>query len=184
MLYRNCPQAHHSRPTGPGVAGARNALPSRRVPRGSGTRKGTAAVEMAVLAPFLTVIFLVTVDFARILYYTITIENCIHNGVLFGSQSFDNQNQQWIGSTQYWQGPNSTLVSGQKTASELDGTTLNPALADSNVSVSSGTDKDGNSVTLITITYQFNLIGALPGVSSQVSIKRTGQMRIAPATPS
>jgi hypothetical protein len=108
----------------------------RRQPRTA--RQAAATVEMALLLPLLVGLFLFSVDFARVLYYTITIENCALDGALFGSQAFDNQNQQWIGTTQYWQGPSGQVVSLEKAVAELDGTNLNPPLADSNITVSSG----------------------------------------------
>ena len=80
---------------------------------------------MAVLLPFLVGLMLFATDFARILYYTITIENCVHNCALFGSQVFDNQNQQWIaGGPQYWQGPGGQVVTQENAATDLDGTNL------------------------------------------------------------
>jgi hypothetical protein len=147
-------------------------------------RRGTATAELAVLLPFLVALFLFASDFACILYYTITIENSIHNGALFGSQVFDNQNQQWIGNEQYWQGPNGQLVALEKVAAELDGTNLSPPLADGNINVTSGTDADGNPVKIVTITYTFNTIVPYPGIPSPVTITRTAQVRVAPATPS
>jgi hypothetical protein len=137
-----------------------------------------------VVLPFLVALFLFAADFARILYYTIAIENCVHNGALFGSQAFDNQNQQWIGNQQYWQGPGGQVVSQEAAASELDGADLSPALADSNVSITTGTDADGNSVNIVTITYTFYTLVPYPGVPSPVTITRTAQIRIAPAQPS
>jgi Flp pilus assembly protein TadG len=147
-------------------------------------RRGAATVELAVVLPFLVLLGLFATDFARVLYYTITIENAVHNGTLFGGQVFDNQNQQWIGNTQYWQGPNGQLVSQEKVATELDGASLNPALADSNVNVSSGTDADGNPVNIVTITYTFSTIVPYPGIPSPIQIVRTAQVRVAPAKPS
>jgi Flp pilus assembly protein TadG len=152
--------------------------------RDAGARRGAAAVELAVLLPFLVTLGLFATDFARVLYYTITIENAVSNGALFGGQVFDNQNQQWIGNQQYWQGPNGQLVSQQQVAAQLDGGSLNPVLADSNVSVSSGNDADGNPVNIVTITYTFNTIVPYPGVPSPVTIVRTAQVRVAPANPS
>jgi TadE-like protein len=146
-------------------------------------RRATATVELAVLLPFLVSLFLFAADFARIFYVTITIENAIQNSSLFGSQAFDNQNQQWIGNQQYWQGPNGQLVSAQKVAAELDGTNLSPALADSNINITTGTDADGNAVNIVTITYTFTTIVPYPGVPSPVTITRTSQVRVAPATP-
>jgi hypothetical protein len=113
------------------------------------SRRGTAAVEFAVLSPFLFALLLFATDFARVLYYTITFESSIHNGALFGGQVFDNQNQQWVGNQQYWQGPNGQLVSLENVAAELDGTTLSPALAAANISVTGGNDADGNPVNIV-----------------------------------
>ena len=147
-------------------------------------RRATATVELAVLLPFLVALFLFAVDFARIFYFSITIENAIHNSALFASQVFDNQNQQWIGNQQYWQGPNGQLVSQPKVAAELDGTNLNPALADSNITITTGVDADGNPVNIVTVTYTFNTIVPYPGIPSPLTITRTAQVRVAPPTPS
>jgi hypothetical protein len=147
-------------------------------------RPGAAAAELALLLPFLVSLGLFATDFARALYYTITIENAVNNGALFGGQVFDNQNQQWIGNQQYWQGPNGQLVSQEKVATELDGSSLNPALADSNVTVTSSNDADGNPVNIVTITYTFSTIVPYPGIPSPVQIVRTAQVRVAPAKPS
>jgi hypothetical protein len=154
-----------------------------RRPR-TGVRHGVAAAELAILLPFLVCLFLFAIDFARILFYTITIETALQNGALFGSQSFDNQNQQWIGNVQYWQGPNGQLVSQEKVTSELDTTNLNPALSDANINVTGGTDADGNPVNIVTITYTFNTFVPYPGVPSPVTITRTAQVRVAPPKPS
>lgn len=146
-------------------------------------RTASACVELAILLPLLVALFLFATDFARVLYYTITIENCALNGALFGSQAFDNQNQQWIGNQQYWQGPSGQVVSQEKAVAELDGTNLNPALADSNVTITAGTDADGHAVNILTVTYTFNTIVPYPGIPSPLKIVRTAQIRVAPATP-
>jgi hypothetical protein len=122
-------------------------------------------------------------DFSRIFYVTITLENSIHNAALFSSQAFDNQNQQWIGNTQYWQGPDGQLVSAPAVAAGLDGTNLRPGLDGSNVSVSSGTDADGNPVAVVTATYTFSTIVPYPGIPSPLTLTRTAVVRVAPATP-
>ena len=167
-------------PSGSGNAG----VPHKPRWAHAAARRGTAVVEFAALLPLLAYLFVMTVDYARVLYYTITIESSLQNGALFGSQVFDNQNQQWIGNNQYWQGPNGQLVSLEDAATELDGTNLAPALADSNLTVTSGTDKDGQPVNIVTVSYTFNTIAVYPGIPSQVTISRTAELRVAPPTPS
>ena len=46
-------------------------------------RHGTAAVELAVLAPFLVFMMVIAVDWARVFYYTVTINDCARNGALY-----------------------------------------------------------------------------------------------------
>jgi Flp pilus assembly protein TadG len=122
-------------------------------------RRATAAAELAVLLPFLVALFLFAADFARIFYVSITLENAIHNAALFGSQTFDSRNQQWIGNQQYWQGPNGQLVSQAKVAAGLDGTNFSPALADSNINITTGVDADGNPVNIVLLVSRFGLSG-------------------------
>ena len=57
----------------------------RTARRAHGVRRGVAAAELAILAPILTFLFLVTVDWARIFYYTIVLENCARNGAYYAS---------------------------------------------------------------------------------------------------
>jgi len=46
-------------------------------------RRGLAAVELAMLLPFLVFACMVTVDFARVLYAMVTLQNCARNGALY-----------------------------------------------------------------------------------------------------
>jgi Flp pilus assembly protein TadG len=148
-------------------------------------RQGVAAVELVVLLPFLAFVLITTIDFARIMYYVIVIDNSSHNAAIFGSQVFDNQNQQWIaGQTQYWQSASGQMVSTQQSAADIDGANLSPPLAYSNVSVdSTQKDSSGNPINIVTITYTFNTITSYPGVPSSITIKRVYQARVAPASP-
>jgi len=151
----------------------------------AGRRTGVAAAELAVMLPFLCFVFVATVDFARIIYFTVTIDNCAHNGGVYGSQTYDNANQQWIGSiAQYWEGPNGKIVSTEQAATSVDGTNLSPALTKSNVVVTGGTDSAGNTTNIVTITYTFNTIASFPGIPSTVAITRVATARVAPAAPS
>jgi Flp pilus assembly protein TadG len=155
---------------------------SGRAPWNERGRNATAVVEFAVLLPFLMCILLGAIDLGRLFYYSMTIDNAMHNAMLFSAQSFDNQNQQWIGTDQYWQGPNGNL-SDSTAAAQLDATNLTPSLPDANVTTKSTTDADGNQVVVVTVTYKFQALVPYPGLPSEVPIQRSGQVRVAPALP-
>jgi TadE-like protein len=46
-------------------------------------RRGIAAVELALLLPFLVFICMATIDFARVVYALVTLQNCARNGALY-----------------------------------------------------------------------------------------------------
>jgi Flp pilus assembly protein TadG len=160
---------------GPALSRLQNLRRDRR-------RHAAAAVEFAILLPFLTAMLLGVTDLGRLFYYSMTLENSLHNALLFTGQTFDNQNQQWIGSDQYWQGPSGNLSTGTA-AAQLDATNLTPSLPDANVTTASQTDADGNGVIVVTVTYTFTPLVPYPGLPSQVPISRSGQIRVAPAVP-
>jgi hypothetical protein len=63
--------------------GAEPVVSSRSIldrPSVRGAREGIAATELAVLLPFLTFIFVIAINFSRVFYYFLTIENCALSG--------------------------------------------------------------------------------------------------------
>ena len=46
-------------------------------------RRGAAAVEIALLLPFLVFCSMMTVDFARVAYVQLALQNCARNGALY-----------------------------------------------------------------------------------------------------
>ena len=125
-------------------------------------RHGAAAVELALLLPFLILMFVVSVDYARIFYYTQVVENCARNGAFYLSDP---------------KAPANNLYSGVQQAALADAGGLNPQPT---VSSSSGTDASGNPYVSATVAWQFKTISGYPGVSNSVNISRTVQMRQAP----
>src|SRR6516162_4869394 len=81
-------------------------------------RRALACTELALLLPFLGFLFVVAVDFARIFYYVVTLNNCCRNGAYYAA---DYPGIYGYGST--------------KAAAEADGGSIIPALADSDVTV-------------------------------------------------
>src|SRR6185503_7594031 len=55
--------------------------------RRAARRTAAATVEFAVLLPFLIYLGVIATDWARLLYYTITIESCARNGAMYASDA-------------------------------------------------------------------------------------------------
>src|SRR4051794_34883503 len=51
-------------------------------------RRGVAAVELALLLPFLAFLFVLAVDWSRVFYYSLVVENCARNGAIFSSDPY------------------------------------------------------------------------------------------------
>ena len=58
-------------------------LPYVRSPKKRDTRRGAAAVELALLLPVLVFCSMMSVDFARVAYVQVTLQNCARNGALY-----------------------------------------------------------------------------------------------------
>jgi Flp pilus assembly protein TadG len=143
-------------------------------------RRAAAAVELAILLPLLAFIFVISVDFARIFYFSLTVENCARNGAHYGS-GVVNINQ--ADSKEEWE-KNGGLIASITDAALADAGSLYPPLSASNVTVTSGTDGDGNPMVRVTVNYSFQTITNFPLVPQQTNLSRTAQMRVAPQAPS
>ncbi|HZV05304.1 MAG TPA: TadE/TadG family type IV pilus assembly protein [Gemmataceae bacterium] len=128
-------------------------------------RSGSAATELALLLPTLGLVFLFTVDFARLYYHYSIVTNCARNGALYGSDP-----------TAAAESPYSDLTS----AALADAGDLSPQPT---VTSTNGTDSSGNAYVQVTVTYPFTTISNYPGLSNPINLTRTVQMRVAPATP-
>jgi Flp pilus assembly protein TadG len=136
--------------------------PTRRLP----ARRGAAAAELALLLPFLMFLFVIAVDWARVFYDAITVENCARNGALYGADPVA------AAQSPYQNIEEATLA---------DASHLSPA---PQVSNTSGTDAEGHSYVEVTVEHTFHTITKYPGVPDSVTLKRTVRMRVAPTTPS
>jgi Flp pilus assembly protein TadG len=127
------------------------------------SRPGAAAVELAVVLPFLAFLFVIAVDFARIFYFSQVIENCARKGALYASDP---------------KAPAHNLYPDiQQAALGPDSTGLNPQPA---VTSTNGTDAAGNPYVAVTVTWTFSTITRFPGVPNNMTLSRTVQMRTAP----
>jgi Flp pilus assembly protein TadG len=133
------------------------------------SRPATAAVELAVLLPFLMFLFVVTVDWARVFYFSVVIENCARQGALYESDPVAQ------GYSPY---PDVT------TAALADAQDLQPQPTVTTTSTSPPLlDAAGNPYVDVTVTWQFATVTNYPGLGSGVTLSRTVRTRVAPVTP-
>jgi Flp pilus assembly protein TadG len=127
-------------------------------------RRGAAAVEFALLLPFLCFVFAVTVDFCRVFYYSLTVSNCARNGAIYGSA--DNSH--------------ALDTVGIRTAAQADASNLNLQ----QLSIASSTDDGSNpNYVSVTVTYPFTTITQYPGIPRQTNLRHTVRMSVLPQTP-
>jgi Flp pilus assembly protein TadG len=129
------------------------------------SRPGAAAVELAVVLPFLMFLFLVTVDWARVFYYSVIINNCARQGAVYASDP--------VAATQ---SPYASVTD----AALADAPDLQPQPT---VSTAGGVDDAGNPYIDVTVNWQFPCITNYPGIGSSVQLSRTVRARVAPVAP-
>jgi Flp pilus assembly protein TadG len=156
----------------------------RRAVRGKQNRPGAATVELAVLLPFLAFMFVIAIDWARIFYYSITVENCARNGALFMSQQ---QSAKTITAPYTDSGMVNLYVNAASpvTAAALaDAPDLTPTPT---VTSSSGSDGNGPYVE-VTVSYPFQTVVSSFAVGnfvvpSTTQVTRTVRMYVPPEAP-
>ena len=127
-------------------------------------RRGVAAVELAVLLPFLAFLFVIAVDWSRIFYFSVIVTNCARNGALYASDPTTQPSSRYADVT---------------AATLADASNLSPAPS---VSSTSGTDSSGPYVE-VTVSYSFQTVTNFPGVPSTTNLVRTVRMSVQPRTP-
>jgi Flp pilus assembly protein TadG len=127
-------------------------------------RRATAAVELAVLLPFLVFVFVIGLDFARIYYHCVTLTNCARNGALYGSKD----------------ATHAADTAGIQAAAQADASNLTPT---PDVASTTGTDVDGHPYVQVTVSYTFQMLTNYAGIPSSIGLSRTVQMRVAPVLP-
>jgi Flp pilus assembly protein TadG len=124
-----------------------------------------AVVELAVLLPFLMTLFLITVDFARVFYFSLTLTNCARAGALYACD------------------PVAAVESPFTSFSDAalaDASNLSPQPI---ISSSNGVDASGRAYVEVTAKYPFATVTNFPGIPS-VQLTRTVRMFVAANTPS
>ena len=146
-------------------------------------RRAAAAVEFALLAPFLAFMFVIAVDWARVFYYSIAVRNCARNGALYLSQK---QSAKTTSSPYTDSGYVNLYVNSASpvTAAALaDAPDLTPAPT---VTSASGSDSHGTYVE-VTVSYKFQTVTNFSVgkfvVPSSTNVTNTVRMYVPPESP-
>ncbi len=132
-------------------------------------RRGVAAMEAAFMAPFLVVLFMITVDFARAFSYQLVLNDCARNGAHRASNLRSYQETGWV-----------SPYDDATSAALIEGSTLNPPLTSSQVTVTPGTGTDGNTNCTVSISYPFSTLISLPGLPNSFTLTAKTCVRVAP----
>jgi Flp pilus assembly protein TadG len=125
-------------------------------------RRGAAAAEAAILLPFLSLMFVVALDYCRVFYITQTVQGCAEVAALYASGTA-------------LRDPSVSAADAARQAAAAEGASLNPPLTADGVTVSVQ-----NGLVTATVTYQFQTLTGYPGLPSTATISRTVQMPQAP----
>jgi len=144
----------------------RHALAVRRRPNASfSTRSGAAVVELAVLLPLLMLLFVLATDFARVIYFSVTLNNCARAGALY---AYDPT------------AASESAFNSAQAAALAEATNLNPQPT---ITSANGVDASGRAYVEVTATYAFNTITSFPCVPNNIQLSRKVRMFVAAATP-
>jgi Flp pilus assembly protein TadG len=133
--------------------------------KGSNRRRAAATAELAILLPLLAFLFVIAVDYARVFYYSLTVENCARNGALYGSDPVAASQSPYTSISQ---------------AALADAANLQPQPT---VTSTNGSDSAGNPYVEVTVAWQFASLTNFPGVPNSTNLARTVRMRVAATTP-
>ena len=125
-------------------------------------RRGASAVELALLLPVLSLLFVFAVDFARLYYHFSIVTNCARNGALYQSDPTTQSESPYANYT---------------AAALADASNLSPQ-----PTVTSPPCSDPSYVQ-VTVTYPFTTIISYPSLSNPINLTRTVQMKTAPQLP-
>ncbi len=144
----------------------------RPIPRWDRRRRGAAAAELAIVAPFLAFILIIAIDFCRLFFAYNTITNAARNGALWAADPLANGTVS----------PTESPYASVQAAAMADANNLSPALTAADITQTSGTDGQGNATVVVTVKYPFKLITSYLGFST-ANLTRQITMRVSQVSP-
>ena len=127
-----------------------------------GGRRGAAALELAILLPFLAFLFTVAIDFCRVFHASQTVQSAAQAAALYASGTA--------------QPPaNTTADDAAKQAAVADAAVLDPPLRTQDVRI----DVSGGAAA-VTVSYSFSTLFPYPGLPQPLNLVRTARVNLAP----
>jgi Flp pilus assembly protein TadG len=138
-------------------------------------RRGAAAAELAVLLPFVALLFTVAVDFCRLYYQTQTVYGCAEAGACYAA-GYAWPNQADAGAAPNQLPPvqpdsDAARIEAAQLAAVAEGAGLNPPLPAANVQV---TIANGNAT--VTVSYDCAMLTPVLGASRVQTVTRSVTM--------
>jgi Flp pilus assembly protein TadG len=143
-------------------------------------RQATAVVELVVLLPFLCFLLVIAIDYARLFYFAVTVQNCARNGAYYAS---DYPNNSYLYNDIYGYAnlndailrdagnlspaPTYQVMYGTSTAGPFD----------------QSTKPTGDCYVQVTVNWTFTSLTNFPLLPSTVTLSRSAVMEVAPAMP-
>ena len=120
---------------------------------------------MAILAPLMVFLFVITVDFARVYYFSLTLTNCARSGAFYASDP--------------WTANESPFASTEEAALS-EARNISPAPT---ISERYGANGSGQAWVEVSAEHRFATITGFPGVPSDVRLVRSVRMYVSAITP-
>jgi Flp pilus assembly protein TadG len=147
-----------------------------------------ASVELALLLPFLCFLLVIVIDYARIFYFSVALENAARNGAYYAS-NYPNANYIYndiYGYKNLDEAVNQELTnlrdarepSNDPTYTCRYGTSVTGPFTDATAPAS------GTGYVQVTVNWTFRSITRFPGIPSQVNLSRSVVMQVSPSKPS
>jgi Flp pilus assembly protein TadG len=151
-----------------------------RHPNRRARRRGAVAVEFAVLLPFLCFMFVTAVDFARVFYLAITVQNCARNGAYYASNY---PNSDYVYNDIY--GYTSLNDAVLRDAGNLSPAPTYTVYYSDNATgpFTQTVSPESGGFVQVTVNWTFQTITNYPGVPNNVTLQRSCIMQMAPASP-
>jgi Flp pilus assembly protein TadG len=137
----------------------------RRGGRVARENRGAAVLELAVLLPLLSLLFVIAVDFSRAYYFSLTLQNCARAGAMYASDPFV---------------ADESPFASTEEAARADAANLDPAPT---ITTTQSTDPYGRPYVEVTATYPYRTILQFPGIPAEMTLTRSVSMYYAAITP-